>query len=140
MASVRCSFVTGSLGENKPQSLKRFLSNFNVVAIFMAVFLPQNHAICIQRHLLSTSFCYSDGFARLCCHCQHDNGRCGTKGLGHFTRKTLFLETIWREKDRHFPFLDLNVSRGVQGNLEASVYRKPSHTDKYLAFDSHHPI
>ena len=68
MASVRCSFVKGSLGENKPQSLKRFLSNFNVVAIF----LPQNHAICIQRHLLSTSFCYSDGFARLCCHCQHD--------------------------------------------------------------------
>ena len=45
-----------------------------------------------------------------------------------------------REKDRHLPFLDLNVSRGVQGNLETSVYRKPTHTDKYLAFDSHHPI
>ena len=29
-----------------------------------------------------------------------------------------------REKDRHFPFLDLNVSRGVQGNLETSIYRK----------------
>ena len=37
------------------------------------------------------------------------------------------------------PFLDLNVSRGVQGNLETSVYRKPTHADKYLAFDSHHP-
>ena len=34
------------------------------------------------------------------------------------------------------PFLDLNVSRGVQGNLETRVYRKPTHTDKYLAFDS----
>ena len=45
-----------------------------------------------------------------------------------------------REKDRHLPFLDLNVSRGVQGNLETSVYRKTTHTDKYLAFDSHHPI
>ena len=41
---------------------------------------------------------------------------------------------------RRNKFLDLNVSRGVQGNLETSVYRKPTHTDKYLAFDSHHPI
>ena len=32
------------------------------------------------------------------------------------------------------------MSRGVQGNLETSVYRKPTHTDKYIAFDSHHPI
>ena len=45
-----------------------------------------------------------------------------------------------RDKDRHFPFLDLNVSRGVQGNLETSVYRKSTHTNKYLAFNSHHPI
>ena len=45
-----------------------------------------------------------------------------------------------REKDRHLPFLDWKVSRGVQGNLETSVFRKPTHTDKYLAFDSHHPI
>ena len=42
--------------------------------------------------------------------------------------------------NRHLPFLDLNVFRGVQGNLEISVYRKPTHTDKYLAFDPHHPI
>ena len=32
------------------------------------------------------------------------------------------------------------MSRGVRGNLETNVYRKPTHTDKYLAFDSHHPI
>ena len=32
------------------------------------------------------------------------------------------------------------MSRGEQGNLETSVYRKPTHTDKYLAFDSHQPI
>ena len=42
--------------------------------------------------------------------------------------------TLEREKDRHLPFLDLNVSRGVQGNLETSVYCKPTHTEKYLAF------
>ena len=43
-----------------------------------------------------------------------------------------------REKDRHLPLLDLNVSKGIQGTLETSVYRKPTHIDKYLAFDSHH--
>ena len=48
--------------------------------------------------------------------------------------------TLEREKDRHLPFLDLNVSRREEGNLETSVYRKPTHTDKYLAFDSHQPI
>ena len=31
MVTVRCSFVR--FGKNVPQSLKRFLSNFNVVAI-----------------------------------------------------------------------------------------------------------
>ena len=37
--------------------------------------------------------------------------------------------TLEREKGRHLPFLDLYVSRGVQGNLETSVYRKPTHID-----------
>ena len=56
------------------------------------------------------------------------------------TRVIVSQFTPEREKDRHLPFLDLNVSRGEQGNLETSAYRKPTHTDKYLAFDSHHPI
>ena len=45
--------------------------------------------------------------------------------------------SLEHEKDRQLPFLDLNVSRSEQGNLETSVYRKPTHTDKHLAFDSH---
>ena len=44
--------------------------------------------------------------------------------------------TLEHEKDRHLPFLDSNVSRREQGNLETSVYRKPTHTDKHLDFDS----
>ena len=48
--------------------------------------------------------------------------------------------TLEREKDRHLSFLDLSVYKGEQGNLEISVYSKPTHTDKYLAFDSHHPV
>ena len=48
--------------------------------------------------------------------------------------------TLEREKDRHSPFFDLNVCRAEQGNLKTSVYRKPTHANKYLASDSHHSI
>ncbi|CAH3118358.1 unnamed protein product, partial [Pocillopora meandrina] len=37
-------------------------------------------------------------------------------------------------------FTKIPVDLAVKDNLETSVYRKPTHTDKYLAFDSHHPI
>ena len=48
--------------------------------------------------------------------------------------------TVQREKDRQLSFLDLNIYRSDHGNLETGVYRKPTHTDKYLASDTHHPI
>jgi hypothetical protein len=32
------------------------------------------------------------------------------------------------------------VHRTVEGKLETGVYRKPTHTDKYLSYDSHHPV
>ena len=61
--------------------------------------------------------------------------------LSHFNSVEPSIQfTLEREKDIHLPFLDLNVSRGVRENLETKVYRKLTHTDKYLAFDSHHPI
>jgi len=43
------------------------------------------------------------------------------------------------EKDNTIPFLDTSVSRDLDGLLTTSVYRKPTHTDQYLAYDSHHP-
>ena len=36
-------------------------------------------------------------------------------------------------------FLDTSVYREPDGRLTTSVYRKPTHTDQYLAYDSHHP-
>ena len=56
--------------------------------------------------------------------------------LSHFEFSGAIQFTLEREKDRHLPFL---VCRAEQGNLETSVYRKPTHTDKYFAFDSQHP-
>ena len=48
--------------------------------------------------------------------------------------------TVEREINGNLAFLDLNVHRTVEGKLEIDVYRKPTHTDKYLSYDSHHPV
>ena len=32
------------------------------------------------------------------------------------------------------------MHRTVEGKLETDVHRKPTHTDKYLSYDSHHPV
>ena len=37
-------------------------------------------------------------------------------------------------------FLDCAVIIGSNGNLGIESYRKPTHTDQYLQFDSHHPL
>jgi len=43
------------------------------------------------------------------------------------------------EKDNTIPVLDTSVSRDSNGLLTTTVYRKPTHTDQYQAYDSHHP-
>ena len=37
------------------------------------------------------------------------------------------------------PFLDTLVIKDSEGRLTTSVYIKPTHTDQYLSYDSHHP-
>ena len=41
---------------------------------------------------------------------------------------------------REIAFLDVSVCRQDNGQLANKVYRKPTHTERYLAFESHHPI
>ena len=47
--------------------------------------------------------------------------------------------TMEKEKDKKLAFLDTAVLREPDGRLTISVYRKPTYTDKYLAYDWHHP-
>ena len=47
--------------------------------------------------------------------------------------------TMEIEKDNTIPFLDTSVSRDSSGLLTTTVCRKPTHTDQYLAYNSHHP-
>ena len=43
-------------------------------------------------------------------------------------------------KDGKLAFLDCSVSIVEDGKLRTSVYRKSTHTDQYLLFESHHPL
>ena len=47
--------------------------------------------------------------------------------------------TMEIENNNKIAFLDTSVYREPDGRLTTSVYRKPTHTDQYLAYDSHHP-
>ena len=43
-------------------------------------------------------------------------------------------------RDGSMPFLDIIITPDEEGKLSTSVYRKPTHTDLYLQWDSHHTI
>ena len=44
------------------------------------------------------------------------------------------------KEDGSIPFLDTLVKLEENGSLSITVYRKPSHTDQYLQWDSHHNL
>ena len=44
------------------------------------------------------------------------------------------------KEDGSIPFLDMLITPDEEGRLNTTVYRKPTHTDQYLHWDSHHAI
>ena len=44
------------------------------------------------------------------------------------------------KEDGSIPFLDTIVKPEADGTLSITVYRKPTHTDQYLQWDSHHDL
>uniref|UniRef100_UPI0002B8EE6C uncharacterized protein LOC108950552 n=1 Tax=Ciona intestinalis TaxID=7719 RepID=UPI0002B8EE6C len=48
--------------------------------------------------------------------------------------------TLERENEGKIAFLDVEVSRDEEGGMKTYVYRKPTHTNRYLSFWSAHPI
>ena len=43
-------------------------------------------------------------------------------------------------EDGSIPFLDMLITPDEEGRLKTTVYRKPTHTNQYLHWDSHHAI
>ena len=48
--------------------------------------------------------------------------------------------TIESEKDSKLPCLDLCTHILDDGSMKMTIYRKPTHTNQYLNFKSHHPL
>ena len=48
--------------------------------------------------------------------------------------------TVEHQQDKQLPMLDAKMKIQDNGAISTSVYRKPTHTDQYLQFDSHQPL
>ena len=44
------------------------------------------------------------------------------------------------ESDHKLPFLDVLIHRDISSTLNTTLYRKPTHTNQYLNFESNHPL
>ena len=48
--------------------------------------------------------------------------------------------TVKLEWDGRLPFMDVLLQRRKDGSINTGVFRKPTRTERYLQFDSHHPL
>ena len=48
--------------------------------------------------------------------------------------------TYEKESEGKLPFLDTLIVKKEDGSVKRLVYRKPTHTDQYLNYESHYPL
>ena len=98
-----------------------YMESFEEQAIATSPYNPR-----IWKHYVEDAFTVLDR-GSIDSFLQHPNNQ---EPSIRFTMKT--------ESDSKLAFLDTTVSREPDGRLTISVYRKPTDTDQYLAYDSHH--
>ena len=99
-----------------------YMETFQEQAITTSPYKPRVRKRCVDHTFTVLDFESFDSFL------QHLNNQ---QPSIRFTMET--------ESDSRLAFLDTAVSREPDGRLTTSVYRKPTHTDQYLAYDSHYP-
>ncbi len=61
--------------------------------------------------------------------------------LFHLNRQSPYISfTVEQEENNILPVLDINITKCSDGTLRTILYRKPTHTNQYLHFDSNHPL
>ena len=61
--------------------------------------------------------------------------------LSHLnTQHPHIIFTIEEERNGSLPFMDVRFTKMANGELQREVYRKPTHTDRYVQYHSHHPV
>ena len=75
----------------------------------------------------------------LCHHQEMPQRRIPDPTGSQWTRTSSSLQKNQDQKEL-YPFLDILIKLDNEGRLNTTVYRKPTHTDQYLHWDSLHPI
>jgi len=59
----------------------------------------------------------------------------------HLSKVELSIKfTMETETNGSIPFLDVLVKKGTMGQISTSVFRKATHTGRYLKYQSEHPL
>ena len=58
--------------------------------------------------------------------------------INAITQSITFTKEI--ETNNSISFLDVKVTRQANGSLHTNIHKKPTHTNRYLQYNSHHPL